>query len=54
MVDDSRPGLEMAAKCKVPFAAAGWSPKTPAIKRWMQDHADFYFDQVEKLAEFIL
>lgn len=54
VVDDLRPGLEMAAKCGVPFAAAGWAPKTPRIKAWMQSHADMYFSQVDQLAAFLL
>lgn len=54
IVDDSRPGLEMAAKCGVPFAAAGWAPKTPKIKNWMKNHANLYFLQVEQLAAFLL
>lgn len=52
-VDDSRLGLEMAAKCHVPFAAAGWSPKTPNIQDWMSHHSAHYFAKVNQLAAFV-
>lgn len=53
ILDDLRPALEMAHKCDVPFGAAGWSPKTPTIQKWMKSHADFYFDEVDSLARHV-
>lgn len=53
MVDDLKPGLDMAKQCGVPFAAAGWSHRIPEIKTFMQTHADIYFSTVEALRNYL-
>lgn len=54
MLDDLKPGMEMANSCHVDFAAAGWSHTIPEIKRQMQKESTFYFDTVEEFSQFIL
>lgn len=54
MVDDLKPGLEMARSCNVDFAAAGWSHSIPEIKDQMKVKADYYFETVEHFNRFIL
>ncbi len=53
VVDDLKPGLDMAKKCNVSFAAAGWSHVIPKIKDYMKSNSDYYFSEVESLKEFI-
>jgi len=53
VVDDLRPGLIMARRSKVDFAAAGWSHTIPAIREYMQAQADYYFPTVASFSEFI-
>lgn len=53
MVDDLKPGLDMAKKCHVDFAAAGWSHIVPSISDYMKEHANFYFSEVKQLRSFI-
>lgn len=53
ILDDSRLGLEMANKCNVPFAAAGWSPKNLTIQKWMRENSPLYFDHLNKLVRYI-
>lgn len=54
MVDDLRPGLEMAKSCQVDFAAAGWSHSIPEIKEQMRKESNYYFEAVEQFHAFIL
>ncbi len=53
MVDDLKPGLEMAKSCKVDFAAAGWSHSIPEIKKEMKSDSDYYFETVEQFQHFL-
>lgn len=54
MLDDLKPGLEMARRCNVDFAAAGWSHGIPEIKQHMQEEATYYFNTVEEFQRLIL
>lgn len=54
VLDDLKPGLDMARSCNVAFAAAGWSHIIPEIKEYMKDNSDYYFSKVEEFKEFIL
>lgn len=54
VVDDLKPGLDMAKKCGVPFAAAGWSHSVPDVITYMKKNADYYFPSVEILRQFVL
>lgn len=54
MVDDLKPGLDMARSCMVDFAGAGWSHSIPEIADYMRTHGDYYFESVALFREFIL
>ena len=54
MLDDLKPGLEMARSCNVEFAAAGWSHSIPEIKEQMKMESKYYFETVEQFNHFIL
>lgn len=54
MVDDLKPGLDMARSCGVAFAAAGWSHIIPEIREYMEQNSDYYFATVEELRKFVL
>ena len=53
MIDDLKPGFDMAAQCGVPFAAAGWSNDIPEIERFMREHCSLYFKTVPALANYL-
>lgn len=53
MLDDLKPGLEMARSCNVDFAAAGWSHSIPEIKEQMRFESKYYFETVEQFNRFI-
>ncbi len=48
MVDDLKPGLDMAKSCEVDFACAGWSHIVPDIIEYMSKNSDFYFKKSKK------
>lgn len=54
VLDDLKPGLDMARSCRVTFAAAGWSHMIPEIKTYMEVSSDYYFSTVASFKEFIL
>ena len=49
MLDDMKPGYDMAKKVGVPFAAAGWSHIVPEIRDFMKKNCDMYFMNAEEL-----
>lgn len=51
MVDDLKPGCDMAKAAGVPFAFAGWSDNRSisAICSFMKEHSDYYLEKVEEL-----
>ncbi|MPN62177.1 hypothetical protein SDC9_209924 [bioreactor metagenome] len=53
VVDDSKPGLDMARSCNIEFAGAGWSHVIPEIKDYMKANSDHYFPTVDSLERFI-
>ena len=53
VIDDLKPGLDMANACAVPFAASGWANDIPEIEQFMRSSCRFYFKQVSALAEFL-
>lgn len=53
MVDDLKPGFDMARAAGVPFAAAGWAHNIEKISSFMRRHCDFYLPSVEALSELI-
>lgn len=54
MVDDLKPGMEMARSCNVDFAAAGWSHTIPEIKEQMKLESNYYFETVEQFNQLVL
>lgn len=53
MVDDLKPGYDMARKLNVDFAAAGWANDIPEIESFMRANCRYYFKTVEELADFV-
>lgn len=53
MVDDLKPGYEMARSCGVDFACAGWSNTIPSIAEYMKKNCNYYFDEVPKLEKML-
>ena len=53
MVDDLKPGKQMADACGVDFAAAGWAYDVPEIEGFMRKNCDFYFKTVQDLGQFL-
>ena len=53
MVDDLKPGFEMARSCGVPFAAAGWANDIPEIEQFMRKNCDFYCKTVQELEKLL-
>ena len=53
MLDDLKPGYEMARAAKVPFAAAGWANDVEAIESFMRKNSPLYFKTVEELADYL-
>ena len=53
MVDDLKPGYDMARTRGVPFAAAGWAYDVPEIRAYLQENCPLYFDRVEGLYRYL-
>ncbi|MBR1456643.1 MAG: HAD hydrolase-like protein [Oscillospiraceae bacterium] len=53
MIDDLKPGYDMAAACGVDFAGVGWSNDIPEIERFMRRNCERYFKTVPELAAFL-
>ena len=53
VVDDLKPGYDMARAAGVDFAAAGWAYDVPAIEEFMRKNCDFYFSSVQELGIFL-
>lgn len=53
VIDDLKPGYEMARAAGVPFAAAGWANDIPEIENFMRQNCDFYFKEVKDLVAFL-
>ena len=53
MVDDLPPGLEMARRCGVPFAAAGWGQRIPELEAQLRSSGAHYFSTVSALERFL-
>ncbi len=54
VVDDLRPGVDMAKAAGVDAAAAGWAHDIPAIRDFMKSTCVAYFATVAEFADFIL
>ena len=53
MIDDLKPGYDMAEKCGVDFAAAGWAHDIAPIEAFMRENCSRYFKTVAELDEFL-
>ena len=54
VLDDLKPGADMAKSCGVDFAAAGWAHSIPKIDDYMKSNCRFYFSTVDELECFLL
>ena len=53
MVDDLKPGYDMAKRCGVPFAAAGWAYDVPEVAQFMRRNCDLYCRSVQELSDYL-
>ncbi len=49
MVDDLKPGFDMACAAGIDFAAAGWGYDVPEIEDFMRAHSTYYLKTVDEL-----
>lgn len=54
VVDDLRPGIEMAHTAGVAAAGAGWAHQIPEIRSFMEDACDYYLETIQDFKELIL
>ena len=53
MVDDLKPGLDMARACGVDFAACGWGYDVPEIHEQMKNSTDIFLNSVSELSDLL-
>lgn len=53
VVDDLKPGYDMARSAGAHFAAAGWAHNVESIERFMRNNCDYYFKSVSELKELL-
>lgn len=53
VVDDLKPGYDMARAAGVAFAAAGWAYDVPEIEDFMRKNCDFYLKTTADLAKIL-
>lgn len=53
MIDDLKPGYDMARKCGIDFAACGWAYDVPEIRAFMESQCENYFETPEELEAFL-
>ena len=53
MIDDLKPGYDMALAAQVDFAAVGWSNDIAPIETFMRQNSPLYFKTVPELAAFL-
>ena len=53
MIDDLKPGYDMAKSCGVDFAAAGWANDIESIEAFMRKNSPLYFKTVSELDEYL-
>jgi phosphoglycolate phosphatase/pyrophosphatase PpaX len=54
VVDDLKPGIDMAQAARVDAAGVGWSHSIPSIREFMKRVCVAYFETVSEFADFIL
>lgn len=53
VVDDLKPGYDMARGAGVDFAAAGWAYEVPEIEEFMRKNCDYYLKTVDELYKLL-
>jgi phosphoglycolate phosphatase/pyrophosphatase PpaX len=53
VVDDLKPGFDMARSAGVVFAAAGWAYNVPKIESFMRENCDYYLKTVSELCKLL-
>ena len=53
VVDDLKPGYDMARAAGVPFAAAGWANDIAEIEQFMRENCGLYFKTVQELRQYL-
>ena len=53
VVDDLKPGYDMARAAGVPFAAAGWANDIEEIEQFMRKNCGLYFKTVPELYRYL-
>ena len=53
VVDDLKPGFDMARAAGVDFAAAGWAYDVELIEQFMRRHCDYYLEKVSDLSDIL-
>ena len=53
VVDDLKPGYDMARGAGVDFAAAGWAYSVPEIESFMRKNCDYYLKSVSELSKIL-
>ena len=53
VVDDLKPGYDMARSVGVPFAAAGWAYDVKEIRTFLQENCPLYFDTPDALYRYL-
>ncbi len=53
VIDDLKPGFDMARAAGVDFAAAGWAYDVPEIKEFMKKNCDYYLGDTESLEKLL-
>ena len=53
VVDDLKPGYDMARAAGVVFAAAGWAYDVPEIEAFMRQNCDYYLKTVDELYKLL-
>ena len=54
VVDDLKPGFDMARAAGAEIAAAGWAYDVPDIESYMRAHSDYYLTSVAELRSLVL
>jgi beta-phosphoglucomutase-like phosphatase (HAD superfamily) len=54
IVDDLKPGVQMARAAQVDIAAAGWGHSIPVIRAYMRANCSRFFSSVAELEAFVL
>ncbi|MDO4377887.1 MAG: HAD hydrolase-like protein [Erysipelotrichia bacterium] len=53
VIDDAKPGYDMARKCHVKFAAVGWANSVVEIEKFMRQNCDIYLKTIEDLDNYL-